>query len=141
MQPVIVDKHGAHRFKSNAVVRYLLDNGGIDLNRIAIAYQNGDGFPAEDMRQFMQLIGYSVSGWANLTDYRSEGDPIFAEQDPAEDAAKPGNSDGECIARALEISMKAWRNTDMSAEAAAQPAIGDIDRILSGSPTGKRLAG
>ena len=122
MQPVIVDAHGVHRFKSNAVVCYLLDRGGIDLNALAIAYQTGDGFPAEDMRQFMQLIGYSVSGWGGLTDYRSDGGDVFAEQDPAYDAATPGNSDGECIARARSMAMR------LAAD------------ILIGSPTGRRLA-
>lgn len=61
MQPVYVDKHGTNRFVENRIVRYLLDNGGIDMN--AIARLN---FPDDHQEQFAQLIGYSLSGFAEL---------------------------------------------------------------------------
>lgn len=61
IQPTVTDAHGVLRFKANAIVRYLLDNGGIDLNHIA-----AQEFSDEDQRQFAQLIGYSVSGFASL---------------------------------------------------------------------------
>ena len=138
MQPVIIDGHGTHRFQANAVVRYLLDHGGLDLNKLAIAYQAGDGFPAEDMRQFMQLIGYSVSGMSGLTDYRDASESVYADLDAGLSAARPENSDGECIHRALDASLRAWRDTETNAGAAAQFAIGEIDRILRGSPSGLR---
>lgn len=35
IQPLIVDEHGTVRFKPNAIVEHLLDNGGIDMNQIA----------------------------------------------------------------------------------------------------------
>ena len=35
MQPIEMDSDGTPRFKANEIVRYLLDNGGIDLNQIA----------------------------------------------------------------------------------------------------------
>jgi hypothetical protein len=57
IQPLELDAHGVIRFKANAIVRYLLDNGGIDMNRLATV-----SFPDEDREQFMQLIGYSHSG-------------------------------------------------------------------------------
>ena len=50
------------RFKANAVVQYLLDNGGIDMNHLAM--QN---FSEEDRSQFAQLIGYSAAGWETLS--------------------------------------------------------------------------
>ena len=50
------------RFKQNKIVRYLLDNGGIDMNKLAIL-----GFPKEDHIQFAQLIGYSLSGFSELS--------------------------------------------------------------------------
>lgn len=62
MQPVVFDQHGVVRFKANAIVRYLLDNGGIDMNHLAL--QN---FSEEDEMQFAQLIGYSVSGYGDLS--------------------------------------------------------------------------
>jgi hypothetical protein len=61
MQPIVLDSHGVARFKANAIVRHLLDNGGIDLNRIAML-----PFNQEDREQFAQLIGYSVSGFGDL---------------------------------------------------------------------------
>jgi hypothetical protein len=50
------------RFKANAIVRHLLDNGGIDLNAIAML-----SFSQEDREQFAQLIGYSLSGFGELS--------------------------------------------------------------------------
>lgn len=62
MQPLEKDGHGVLRFKSNKIVRYLLDNGGIDMNHLAV--QN---FSDEDRQQFAQLIGYSLSGYGDLS--------------------------------------------------------------------------
>lgn len=56
MQPIEHNESGVKRFRANTVVRYLLDNGGIDLNDLARI-----DFPNEDRDQFAQLIGYSVS--------------------------------------------------------------------------------
>ncbi len=61
MQPLVLDD-GVVRFKSNAIVRFLLDHGGYDLNRLALLH-----FTDEDRAQFAQLIGYSVSGWGDLS--------------------------------------------------------------------------
>lgn len=62
IQPLGLDTHGTLRFKENKIVRYLLDNGGIDLNKIACLE-----FSQEDQEQFAQLIGYSLSGFAELS--------------------------------------------------------------------------
>ena len=61
MQPLELDGQGVLRFRANAIVRHLLDNGGIDMNAIA----RGD-FTREDREQFAQLIGYSHSGSGGL---------------------------------------------------------------------------
>ena len=61
-QPIIEDASGVVRFHRNAIVEYLLDHGGIDLNAIAML-----DVPREDRIQFAQLIGYSVSGWGDLS--------------------------------------------------------------------------
>jgi hypothetical protein len=60
MQPLVWDK-GVIRFKRNALVCYLLDHGGIDLNQLA-----GVRASREDREQLAQLIGYSVSGFGDL---------------------------------------------------------------------------
>jgi len=62
IQPLEKDGHGVLRFKSNKIVSYLLDNGGIDMNHLAV--QN---FSDEDRQQFAQLIGYSLSGYGDLS--------------------------------------------------------------------------
>jgi hypothetical protein len=66
MQPVVVSKDGVHRFKENKIVRFLLDAGPFDMNKLACMT-----FPREDREQFAQLIGYSVSGFGEL-DYVSD---------------------------------------------------------------------
>jgi hypothetical protein len=60
-QPVIVDDDGVHRFKKNKIVCHLLDNGPLDMNKLAMM-----DFSDEDREQFAQLIGYSVSGASEL---------------------------------------------------------------------------
>ena len=60
-QPEIRDKEGTLRFKSNDIVRFLLDTSKFNMNDLALM-----PFSLEDRRQFAQLIGYSVSGYGEL---------------------------------------------------------------------------
>lgn len=60
-QPIREDSNGVQRFRENAIVRYLLDNGSTDMNKLAVL-----SFPREDRIQFAQLIGYSVCGFGDL---------------------------------------------------------------------------
>lgn len=62
-QPLINVK-GAVHFKKNPIVIYLLDNGGVgvDMNHLARLE-----FSDEDRQQFAQLIGYSLSGYGELS--------------------------------------------------------------------------
>lgn len=66
VQPLYEDECGVVRFKRNAIVRYLLDEGPFDMNHLAVTH-----FSDEDREQFAQLIGYSVSGFGGL-DYVSD---------------------------------------------------------------------
>ena len=61
IQPLMKDEHGTLRFKPNAIVRFLLDEGPFDLNQIAMKQ-----FSDEDREQFAQLIEYSLSGFGEL---------------------------------------------------------------------------
>lgn len=61
IQPLELDDRGTLRFKENKIVRHLLDNGGIYLNKLACLE-----FSREDREQFAQLIGYSLSGFGEL---------------------------------------------------------------------------
>ena len=67
MQPVELDADGVSRFKGNAIVRFLLDAGPYDMNKLAMM-----PWPQEDREQFAQLIGYSVSGFGELPYVRDE---------------------------------------------------------------------
>lgn len=69
MQPIEDDGNDVVRFKGNAIVRHLLDHGGINLNNLAVL-----PFPREEWVQFAQLIGYSVSGFSELS-YVHDEDP------------------------------------------------------------------
>jgi len=60
-QPVVV-VNGVKRFKENAIVRFLLNNGGYDMNKLAMLQ-----FSDEDREQFAQLIGYSLGGFSELS--------------------------------------------------------------------------
>ena len=62
IQPLERDKHGVIRFKENAIVRTLLDTGKLNLNDLAVMK-----FSKEDWEQFAQLIGYSLSGYGDLS--------------------------------------------------------------------------
>jgi hypothetical protein len=62
IQPLEADDKGMLRFKRNAIVCHLLDNGGIDMNKLAAL-----PFSQEDREQFAQLIGYSHSGFGELS--------------------------------------------------------------------------
>ena len=76
MQPVYIDENDA-RFKPNALVRYLLNVSGINMNDLAML----PNISQEDWEQFYQLIGYSISGYDELSrvsDYSKKESKIAA---------------------------------------------------------------
>jgi hypothetical protein len=77
IQPLVTDKQGVLRFKANAIVRFLLDAGPYDLNKLALM-----PFSDEDRRQLAQLIGYSLSGYGELS-YVSNSAYMAADQKAA----------------------------------------------------------
>lgn len=79
MQPIVL-VDGVARFHRNRIVERLLDilkGKGIGLNEIAVMFDRL-GADNDDYQQLMQLIGYSVSGYGDLSSH----DPaILAEAD------------------------------------------------------------
>jgi hypothetical protein len=85
LQPLGKDFNGILRFKGNKIIEWLHDKGNIDLNQIATV-----DFPDEDRMQLAQLIGYSLSGYGDLSyvtdenwqraraSYVDDGDPPTA---------------------------------------------------------------
>ncbi len=86
-QPVVRDEHGVLRFKRNEIVHDLLD--GLlkqDLNVIAALVARGR-YSQEDYSQLMQLVGYSLDGYCDLSlvpqDDKNQADRILAEMERA----------------------------------------------------------
>jgi hypothetical protein len=67
VQPLYEDESGTTRFKHNRIVSFLLDAGPFDMNQLALM-----DFSREDREQFAQLIGYSLSGFGELSYVRSK---------------------------------------------------------------------
>jgi hypothetical protein len=59
IQPIEKDEHGVLRFKPNTIVDFLAKDR---LNELAAM-----DFPREDWEQLAQLIGYSLSGFGDLS--------------------------------------------------------------------------
>jgi len=73
MQPVVLAEDGCVRFAENRIVRKLLtvaQETGFGLNEIALAQAKGM-FSQEEVEQLTQLIGYSVSGFCDLSTSRT----------------------------------------------------------------------
>lgn len=98
MQPLYKDDHGTIRFRENKIVQYLKDNGGIDMNHLAV-----QGFPQEDREQFAQLIGYSLSGFSELGYVRNDT------YDAACKMSEDGLTEEEARIRSLEETLKEIR--------------------------------
>lgn len=62
LQPIYRDENGIHRFRENAIVRFLLDGGSYDMGKLGAMT-----FSDEDREQFAMLIGYSISGLSELS--------------------------------------------------------------------------
>ena len=99
MQPLAYDEKGVLRFKPNAIVQYILDNGGTDLNKIACL-----PFSKEDRQQFAQLIGYSLGGYSSLSYVDNES------YETAEKIFNEGLSEDKARIAYLEGELKALRD-------------------------------
>lgn len=99
IQP-IVEIDGVIRFKRNAIVCYLLESGAFDLNDLA-----RKDFSKDDRQQFAQLIGYSLSGYGDLTSYVTD-DAYNA----AEAMATKGLTEDQARIQTLEEELTAIRN-------------------------------
>lgn len=69
IQPLELDDNNVLRFKKNKIVDHLLRVSGMDLNSLALVDPK---FSEEDWEQFAQLIGYSLSGFSDLSYVKKE---------------------------------------------------------------------
>lgn len=107
IQPLLKDEHGTLRFKRNAIVDHLLHvgmNHGHDLNMIATM-----NFTTEDRQQFAQLIGYSLSGYSELSyvDDDAYGAAVEMSKGKSEDKARIKHLEAElkAVRKALQKPM------------------------------------
>ena len=78
IQPLMKDANGVVRFKGNAIVQHLLDtHPTCDMNRLACM-----DFTDDDQQQFAQLIGYSLSGYGDLSYVDDRAYATAAEPNP-----------------------------------------------------------
>lgn len=66
-QPLVYAKDGCMRFKQNDIVRKLLDfaaDHGYSINEI---YQEFLPSHADDYKQLLQLLGYSIGGYCDIS--------------------------------------------------------------------------
>lgn len=68
MQPVLL-VGDVVRFKENAIIRYLVEGYPGRLNALGIV-GGGSRWSTEDWEQLWQLIGYSVSGYGDISGVR-----------------------------------------------------------------------
>lgn len=81
----IVEVDGRLRYKTNRVVRFMLNaNGKCDLNLIWCAYDSG-AFSLEEMLEFYRLIGYSLDGFEEVWEQR---DPATSTKEETKDETK-----------------------------------------------------
>jgi hypothetical protein len=75
MQPVVLAEDNVIRFRPNRLVQWMLAQGErgerFDINRI-VAESQRRGYEPDEIEQFWQLVGYSVSGFGGLSDVRPE---------------------------------------------------------------------
>ena len=84
IQPLYKDDHGVIRFKENKIVCFLVERYG--LNELSSLT-----FPDEDWEQLAQLIGYSLSGFGDLSyvrDTTCEAAEIMMKSGKTEDQAR-----------------------------------------------------
>lgn len=65
MQPIVLAPDNVFRFRPNKIVSFLLDWAtprGIGMNELAMMQ-----FDDDEREQFAQLIGYSISGYGELS--------------------------------------------------------------------------
>lgn len=66
VQPIVLDEKGTPRFKGNKIVEWLFNTGKLNLNDVSVLVHQGK-LPLEDYVQLTQLLGYSTSGWGDLS--------------------------------------------------------------------------
>jgi hypothetical protein len=100
IQSIYVDANGVPRFRANAIVEFLLENGGLDLHTLGMM-----DFSNEDREQFSQLVGYSLSGYGGLHHVSDESDTA------AQQMFEAGQSEADARIEYLGAELDALKTT------------------------------
>lgn len=95
IQPLVTDELDTLRFKENTIISYLFKSGKLDMSQLAAMT-----FPSEDRQQIAQLLGYSLSGYSELsyvTDDAYEAASAMVESETADSQ--------KCRIEALEAAL------------------------------------
>jgi hypothetical protein len=65
----IIDEYGVQRFSRSTVLDHLFESGCLDLNQLNDDYRAGK-FDKRDYAEFNMALGYSVSGFADLSAFQ-----------------------------------------------------------------------
>ena len=86
IQPIELDSDKVVRFVENRMIRTLLDSSTLTLNDLAVM-----NFTQQEQEQFAQLIGYSLSGFGELSytsDEVYDAAELMFDEDLTEEAAR-----------------------------------------------------
>lgn len=66
MRKIITDEDGTKRYEINRLVRFLFDSNDNMTFDTLWKHLNGGLFNIEEMKEFYQLIGYSIDGYNEI---------------------------------------------------------------------------
>lgn len=62
---VVEDDQGVYRFRAKDLILWAVDHGGVNLNSMCIAFQQG-AFSLEEYMEFYRGLGYSLCGFIDI---------------------------------------------------------------------------
>lgn len=119
-QPIYLDEDNVARFRANKIVEYIRKHYGVNLNDLHRAIPV-DG-AREDWEQFAQLIGYSVSGFGELSYVSDE-----SYQTAIRRLREPGKTEQEARIEHLQDVIEQVRDSLRDGVRALFPDTGDLD--------------
>lgn len=123
LQPLEKDAQGVLRFRANVLVLHLIEHGSIDLNRLAMV-----DAPQADREQFGQLIGYSLSGYGDLSYVSNETYArAQAMADDLDNPPDPRDAHIQALEEELAMMRRVMRHIAICAESPSHALLPDSE--------------
>lgn len=100
IQPIVYDENGIQRFKENKILKYLIESGDLDLNKVAELAHSFNAI--NDREQINQLMGYSIGGFLDTN-------PSTETATIVEEMADKGITEDQARNNYLRNSLKEYR--------------------------------